>query len=131
MAKKVHIGRNGKPNCVTRWSAHVSHKPSVVVPLEKFQRLDPARQCQKCAKSVDTDGPSHTSVSEFAPREVLWTGTWQDSPVEGSPYATLAVVARSADGHFVPMVASVPCVTLTDAIDLAESMRNALAARER
>jgi hypothetical protein len=52
--KKVHIGQNNKPKCVTRWSAHVVHKPSIVVPLEEFKRQQPARQCQKCAKSVDT-----------------------------------------------------------------------------
>lgn len=52
--KKVHIGKNNKPKCVSVWSAHVVHRPSVVVDLEEFKRLEPARQCQKCAKSIDT-----------------------------------------------------------------------------
>lgn len=51
--KKIHLGQNNKPKCVTTWSAHVAHKPSIVVPLEEFKRLQPARQCQKCAKSID------------------------------------------------------------------------------
>lgn len=55
MMKKIHIGQNNKPNCVSVWSAHVAHKPSIVVSLEDFKRLEPARQCQKCAKSVDTN----------------------------------------------------------------------------
>jgi hypothetical protein len=54
MSKKTHIGKNGKPKCVTVWSAHVKHKPSIVVPLEEFQKLAPDKQCKKCLASIDT-----------------------------------------------------------------------------
>lgn len=52
--KKVHIGQNGKPKCVSVWSAHVAHKPSIVLPLADFQKLPKERQCQRCAASIDT-----------------------------------------------------------------------------
>lgn len=52
--KKVHVGKNGKPRCVTRLSAHVSHGPAIVVPLYTFQDLSPAQQCRKCLKVVAT-----------------------------------------------------------------------------
>jgi hypothetical protein len=52
--KKTHIGQHNKPKCVTRLSAHVHHQPSIVVPIEEFQRLPKERQCQKCAASIDT-----------------------------------------------------------------------------
>lgn len=52
--KKIHIGKNGKPKCVSVWSAHVAHKPSLVLPLEEFKKLPKDRQCQRCAASIDT-----------------------------------------------------------------------------
>lgn len=52
--KKTHIGKNGKPSCVNKWSAHVTHKPSIVAPLAEFQKLPKDRQCRRCAASIDT-----------------------------------------------------------------------------
>lgn len=50
--KKTHIGKNGKPWCVSVWSAHVKHKPSIVTSLEEFRRVEAERQCQKCQKEL-------------------------------------------------------------------------------
>ena len=47
--KKVHIGKNGKPRCVSRWSAHAKHRPSIVVPLDSFKEQPSERRCLKCA----------------------------------------------------------------------------------
>ncbi len=61
MSKKTHVGQHGKPRCISVWSAHVKHKPSIVLPLAEFQQLTKERQCQRCAKLVDmtvANGPT-------------------------------------------------------------------------
>jgi hypothetical protein len=48
--KKVHIGSHGTPTCVGAGRL----RPSITVPLAEFQKLPRERQCERCAKSIDT-----------------------------------------------------------------------------
>jgi hypothetical protein len=54
--KKAHIGNHGTPKCVRGMSAHRAGRvrPSITVSLDEFQKLPRERQCERCAKSIDT-----------------------------------------------------------------------------